>query len=120
MLQRHLSLSLQIEVQHEPHDISLALHHSRILSIPLLLVRYRGYFNAVLSTSRDQTVPRNQMPFALLVSARLAGDDDVLAVVFDCFPDEAVCGMLSVGIVRIFAIERRARCCGVVSERFLA
>jgi hypothetical protein len=102
--QRHLSLNLQTEMQHAPHDISLALSQSRILSIPLLLVRYRGHFNAVLSTSRDQTVPRDQMPFALLVSAWLAGDDNVLAVVFDCFSGEAICGMLSVGVVGILSI----------------
>jgi hypothetical protein len=56
------------------------------------------------------------MPFAFLVSTRLAGDDDVLAVVFDCFAGEAICGMLSVGIVRVLSIQRRARCCGVVSD----
>jgi hypothetical protein len=56
------------------------------------------------------------MPFALLVSARLAGDDDMPAVVFNCFSGKAVCGVLSVGIVRILSIQCRARCCGVVSD----
>jgi hypothetical protein len=58
----------------------------------------------VLGTSRDQAVPRDQMPITLLVSARLAGDDDVLAVVFDCLSGEAICGVLSIGVVGVFSI----------------
>lgn len=86
------------------HSISLAVQNGGILSIPLLLVLYRRHLNAVLGTSRDQAVPRDQMPITLLVSARLAGDDDVLAVVFDCLAREAIRGVLSVGVVGIFSI----------------
>jgi hypothetical protein len=44
------------------------------------------------------------MPVTLLVGTRLAGDDDVLAVVFDCLAREAIRGVLSVGVVGIFSI----------------
>jgi len=95
--------------------ISLALHNRRILSIPLFLVHYRRHLNAMLSTSRDQTVPRNQMPITLFISAWLAGDDDMFAVIFDRLSRKAIRGMVSIGVVRVFSIECRARCCGVVS-----
>ena len=54
------------------------------------------------------------MPFALLVSAWLAGDDDMLAVVFDCFAGDTIGGVIAVRVVGVFSIQCRARCCGVV------
>jgi hypothetical protein len=89
-------------------SISLAVQNGRVLGIPLLLVLYWRHLNAVLSTGRDQTVSGYQMPIILLVSARLAGDDDVLAVVFDCLSREAICGVLSVGVVGILSVQCRA------------
>jgi hypothetical protein len=44
------------------------------------------------------------MPFALVVSAWLAGDDDMLAVVFDRLSGETICGGISIGIVGVFSI----------------
>lgn len=73
----------------------------------------------MLSTSDHQTIPRDEMPFFLLVSARLAGDDDVFPVVFHRFAREAVRYVHSVGVVGVLAVECCAGCCGVVSEETL-
>lgn len=73
----------------------------------------------MLSTSDHQTIPRDEMPFFLLVSARLAGDDDVFPVVFHRFAREAVRYVHSVGVVGVLAVECCAGCCGVVSDETL-
>lgn len=58
------------------------------------------------------------MPLFLLVGARLAGDDDVFAVVFDRFAGESVCCGRSVRIVWVFSVQSGTGGRGVVSADY--
>lgn len=88
---------------------------SRIFSVPLRLVCYGLDLDAVLSTRRHQAIAWDEMPVVLLISAWLARDDDVFAVVLNRFADEAICRIRSVGIVWVFSVQGGAGDCGVVS-----
>lgn len=70
----------------------------------------------MFTTGRHQTIARYELPVICLVGAGLAGDDNMLAMVFDSFATEAVRRISTVRVVGILSIQSSASICRVVSE----
>ena len=71
--------------------ICSAFHCSGVFSVPFRVVSNGRDLNTVFSAGCYQAVARYEMPVVCLVSAGLACNDNVFAVVFDSFPAEAAC-----------------------------
>lgn len=84
---------------------------SRIFSVPFRLIYDRFHLDAVLSTCCHQAVARDEIPVVFFIRAWLARDDDVFAVVFNSFGDEAICRICSVRIVWVFSVQGGAGDC---------
>lgn len=92
-----------------------ASHCSGIFSVPLRIVSNGCDLNTVFSTSRHQAVARYELPVICLVSAGLACDNYVFAMIFNGFSGEAARRMSAVRIVRVLPVESSASVCRVVS-----
>ena len=84
--------------------VSSASHCSGVFGVPSRFISDRRDLDTVFTTGRHQTIARYELPIICLVGAGLAGDDNMLAMVFDSFATEAVRRMSTVRVVGILSI----------------